>query len=36
MANGAMVLDDSLFSGMSFDVTQKVLRSKIDGSNSLD
>ncbi|KAL6716651.1 hypothetical protein ACLMJK_006219 [Lecanora helva] len=34
--NGAMVLEDSLFSEMSSDTMQKVLRPKIDGTNNLD
>ncbi|KAL9598446.1 MAG: hypothetical protein Q9219_004482 [cf. Caloplaca sp. 3 TL-2023] len=34
--NGAMVLRDSLFSNMSLDAMQQVLRPKIDGTNNLD
>ncbi|ORY18402.1 hypothetical protein BCR34DRAFT_596328 [Clohesyomyces aquaticus] len=34
--NGAMVLRDALFSNMSVDMMQAVLRPKIDGSNNLD
>ncbi|KAI1350261.1 hypothetical protein F5Y01DRAFT_326635 [Xylaria sp. FL0043] len=36
VANGAMVLDDSLFSKMPANKMQDVLRPKIDGSNHLD
>ncbi|KAL8833493.1 MAG: hypothetical protein Q9170_004238 [Blastenia crenularia] len=36
VANGAMVLDDTLFSDMSFDSMQTVLKPKIDGTNNLD
>ncbi|KAF1829261.1 hypothetical protein BDW02DRAFT_651485 [Decorospora gaudefroyi] len=36
VANGAMVLHDSLFSKMSLDKMQGVLGPKIDGSNNLD
>lgn len=36
VANGAMVLHDSLFSGMPLEVMQKVLGPKIDGTNNLD
>ncbi|KAH7032562.1 uncharacterized protein B0I36DRAFT_265553 [Microdochium trichocladiopsis] len=36
VANGAMVLHDCLFSGMSVDIMQKVLGPKIDGSNNLE
>ena len=34
--NGAMILRDSLFSTMSFDMMQAVLAPKIEGSNNLD
>ncbi|KAI0376194.1 hypothetical protein F5Y04DRAFT_286173 [Hypomontagnella monticulosa] len=36
VANAAMVLHDTLFSGMTLDMMQKVLRPKIDGTNNLD
>lgn len=36
VANGAMVLGDSLFSNMSGDVMRKVLGPKVDGSRNLD
>jgi hybrid polyketide synthase/nonribosomal peptide synthetase ACE1 len=36
VANGAMVLHDSLFSGMSLGTMQDVLGPKIDGTNNLD
>ncbi|KAL7935507.1 hypothetical protein V8C35DRAFT_333983 [Trichoderma chlorosporum] len=36
VANGAMVLHDCLFSGMSVDIMQKVLGPKIDGSDNLE
>ena len=36
VANGAMVLHDSSFMGMSLDTMQKALGPKIDGSNNLD
>ena len=36
VANGAMVLDDSLFSRMPANKMQDVLRPKIEGSNHLD
>ncbi|KKK21517.1 hypothetical protein AOCH_006732, partial [Aspergillus ochraceoroseus] len=36
VANGAMVLHDTLFSKMSTDKMQQVLAPKIDGSNHLD
>ncbi|PGH21386.1 hypothetical protein AJ80_03303 [Polytolypa hystricis UAMH7299] len=36
VANGAMVLHDSLFSTMSLDEMQKVLGPKIEGTNNLD
>lgn len=36
VANGAMVLSDSLFTGMSFDAMRAVLRPKIEGSSNLD
>ncbi|KAK4199547.1 putative dual specificity polyketide synthase [Triangularia verruculosa] len=36
VANGAMVLHDSLFSNMPLETMQKVLGPKIDGSNHLD
>lgn len=36
VANGAMVLQDCLFSKMTVDVMQKVLAPKIDGSRYLD
>lgn len=36
VVNGAMVLHDSLFSGMSTEIMQKVLGPKIDGTNNLD
>ena len=36
VANGAMVLQDCLFSKMTVDVMQKVLSPKIDGSRYLD
>ncbi|KAH7322436.1 putative hybrid NRPS/PKS enzyme [Stachybotrys elegans] len=36
IANGAMVLHDCLFDGMSVDIMQKVLGPKIDGSNNLE
>ncbi|KAK0668424.1 putative dual specificity polyketide synthase [Cercophora samala] len=36
VANGAMVLHDSLFANMPLETMQKVLGPKIDGSNHLD
>lgn len=36
VVNGAMVLHDSLFSGMSTEIMQKVLGPKIDGTNNLN
>ena len=36
VANGAMVLSDALFTGMSFDAMREVLRPKIEGSYNLD
>ncbi|KAI1172035.1 putative hybrid NRPS/PKS enzyme [Nemania sp. FL0916] len=36
VANGAMVLHDSLFSSMSLDTMLEVLGPKIDGTNNLD
>ncbi|KAL9605858.1 MAG: hypothetical protein Q9179_000968 [Wetmoreana sp. 5 TL-2023] len=36
VANGAMVLEDSLFSNMSLETMQQVLGPKIDGTNNLD
>lgn len=36
VANGAMVLSDALFTGMSFDAMRDVLRPKIEGSYNLD
>ena len=36
VANGAMVLHDSLFSGMPLEMMQKVLGPKIDGTKNLD
>ncbi|KAK3373153.1 hypothetical protein B0T24DRAFT_529456 [Lasiosphaeria ovina] len=36
VANGAMVLRDSLFSSMTLDMMQDVTAPKIDGSNNLD
>jgi hybrid polyketide synthase/nonribosomal peptide synthetase ACE1 len=36
VANGAMVLHDALFSGMSLETMQAVLGPKIDGTNNLD
>ena len=36
VANGAMVLSDTLFSKMSTEKMAKVLRPKIDGSNNVD
>ena len=34
--NGAMVLSDGIFSGMSLETFEKVLRPKVCGSNNLD
>ena len=36
VANGAMVLHDSLLANMSLGTMQEVLGPKIDGSNNLD
>ena len=36
VANGAMVLSDALFTGMSFEAMREVLRPKIEGSYNLD
>ncbi len=36
VVNGAMVLSDALFTGMSFDAMRDVLRPKIEGSYNLD
>ncbi|KAL9093353.1 MAG: hypothetical protein Q9165_004094 [Trypethelium subeluteriae] len=36
VANGAMVLQDSLFADMSLEDMEKVLKPKIDGTNHLD
>lgn len=36
LINGAMILQDKLFSNMSFDEMEEVLGPKIDGSNNLD
>ena len=36
VVNGAMVLSDALFAGMSFDAMREVLRPKIEGSYNLD
>jgi hypothetical protein len=36
IANGAMVMGNSLFSEMSFDTFQKVMAPKVDGSINLD
>ncbi|KAJ5740973.1 hypothetical protein N7493_000845 [Penicillium malachiteum] len=36
VTNGAMVLNDALFSGMSFEAMRDVLQPKIDGSYNLD